>query len=937
MIDTLRRLAHRTAAFVRRDPLDRELDSELASHLAMAEDEHVRRGRSPEEARRLARVELGGYDAAVERHRDARGLPTLDAVTQDLRYAMRSLRREPGFAAIAIAILALGIGANTAVFSIVNALVLRPLPFRDADRLVWITQASETEGLSAQTYPVAAYQAFRHENQSLEDLTAYFAFFGYMDFALASGNQAEHVSGVYLVPRFFELLGVSPARGRLFVPEEVRPNGRAAAIISDALWHRRFGGDPAVVGRTVTLNNAPITIVGVLPEDFDFASVFSPGARVDLFMPAPLDTMKDWGNTLALVGRLKPGITTDAAASEFAALGPRIEKLQPALQGRTHAQVSALKAHVSGSMRPMLVVLWAAVAFVLLIVCANLASLLIARTAARTREIAVRMALGAGRGRLLRQMVAEGVLLSLAGAAAGIPLAFALTAYVKSAVVTSIPLLAQVRVDGVALIATATIAIVTGVVIGAIPGMRVSAGSMSAALKEQGRGTTDSRWHHRLRSGLVVGEIALASMLLVGAGLLMRSFVALMSENFGFRPERVVEVRVDLPQGISDDQRSAFAEEIARRAAAVPGVAQAAITDALPLDRNRQWGLGRVGSQRKDDGVSVFLYVIGPGYFGTMGIPLTAGRDFSAADRAKTLPVAIISKSAARALWPGQDPIGRHVTTGAEVEVDWRRRRRTADEPGGWSVGAVLPAVHAGGPRWPRARGAHSLVSRERRAGCPRRAHAAGSDYRHDRVPADRAAGGARLVAAALPPVVGRWILAHGAGPRVSRHLRCRFVQRRAATAGDRRADGTGRDVEGHQPRGAWRYVTPGGRGRCAWHRGGGDRRPPDFIAALRHLARGSADVSRKRGGARAGRAGGGGAAGAGSGACRADERAAQRVTAGRCYRRIIGGRESVSRMRAPRRSGSIVNGVASFSNALRSRNASALVENVPAGKATAR
>jgi predicted permease len=669
MIDTLRRLAHRTAAFVRRDPLDRELDSELASHLAMAEDEHVRRGASPEEARRLARLELGGYDAAVERHRDARGLPTLDALVQDLRYAIRSLRREPGFAAIAIAILALGIGANTAVFSIVNALVLRPLPFRDADRLVWITQASETEGLSAQTYPVAAYQAFRHENQSLEDLTAYFAFFGYMDFALASGNQAEHVSGVYLVPRFFELLGVSPARGRLFVPEEERPNGRAAAIISDALWHRRFGGDPAVVGRTVTLNNAPITIVGVLPEDFDFASVFSPGARVDLFMPAPLDTMKDWGNTLALVGRLKPGITTEAAASEFAVLGPRIEKLQPALQGRTHAQVSALKAHVSGSMRPMLVVLWAAVAFVLLIVCANLASLLIARTAARTREIAVRMALGAGRGRLLRQMVAEGVLLSLAGAAAGIPLAFALTAYVKSAVVTSIPLLAQVRVDGVALIATATIAIVTGVVIGAIPGIRVSAGSMSAALKEQGRGTTDSRWHHRLRSGLVVGEIALASMLLVGAGLLMRSFVALMSENFGFRPERVVEVRVDLPQGISDDQRSAFAEEIARRAAAVPGVAQAAITDALPLDRNRQWGLGRVGSQRKDDGVSVFLYVIGPGYFGTMGIPLTAGRDFSAADRAKTLPVAIISKSAARALWPGQDPIGRHVTTGAEVEV----------------------------------------------------------------------------------------------------------------------------------------------------------------------------------------------------------------------------------------------------------------------------
>jgi predicted permease len=197
----------------------------------------------------------------------------------------------------------------------------------------------------------------------------------------------------------------------------------------------------------------------------------------------------------------------------------------------------------------------------------------------------------------------------------------------------------------------------------------VSAGSLAVALKEQGRGTTDGRWHHRLRSGLVVAEIALASMLLVGAGLLMRSFVALMSEDFGFRPERVMEVRVDVPQGTSDDQRNVFADEVARRASAVPGIEQAAITDALPLDRNRQWGLSRIGSTSKDDGVSVFLYVVGPGYFGAMGIPITAGRDFSSADRAKTLHVAIISKSAARALWPGQDPIGRHVTTGDDVEV----------------------------------------------------------------------------------------------------------------------------------------------------------------------------------------------------------------------------------------------------------------------------
>ena len=668
MMAGLRRLANRTVAFLRRDPLDRELGDELDSHLALAEDEHIRRGRSPEEARRLARVELGGYDAAAERHRDARSFPTLDGLLQDLRYAVRALRREPGFAFVAVLILALGIGANTAVFSIVNALILRPLPFRDADRLVWITKAAETEGLSAQTYPVAAYQAFRRENRSLEDLTAYFAFFGFNDFILTTGTDIEHVAGVQVAPRFFGLLGVEPERGRLFVPEEERPNGPAAALISDALWRRRFGTDPAIVGRTVTLNNAPVTIVGVLASDFDFGSVFSPGARVDLFVPAPLDVMKDWGNTMALVGRLKPGVTTAAAASEFDALGPRIEKGQPALEGRTHAEVTPLKTHVSGSMRPLLVVLWAAVAFVLLIVCANLASLLLARTAARTREIAVRMALGAGRGRLLRQMIAEGVILSLVGAAAGVPLAFALIAYVKGAVVTSIPLLAHVRVDAAALLATATIAMVTGVVIGAIPGLRVSTGSLSGALKEQSRGSTDGRWHHRLRAGLVVGEIALASVLLVGAGLLTRSFVALMSEDFGFRPEHVMEVRVDIPPGISNDQRSTFADEVRRRAAAVPGVEQAAITDALPLDRNRQWGLHRAG-ERSPDGQATFTYVVGPGYFAAMGIPIKAGRDFTSEDGAKSQPVIVISEAAARALWPGQDPVGRTLTSDVERRV----------------------------------------------------------------------------------------------------------------------------------------------------------------------------------------------------------------------------------------------------------------------------
>ncbi len=575
-------------------------------------------------------------------------------------------------------------------------------------------------------------------------------------------------------------------------------------------------------------------------------------------------------------------------------------------------------------------------AFVLLIVCANLASLLLARTAARTREIAVRMALGAGRARLLRQMVAEGVLLSLAGAAAGIPLAFAITAYVKSAVVTSIPLLAQVQVDGVALIATATIAIVTGVVIGAIPGLRVSASSLSVALKEQSRGTTDGRWHHRLRAGLVVGEIALASMLLVGAGLLMRSFVALMSEDFGFRPERAMEVRLDIPQGSSDDQRSTFADEVRRQAAAVPGVAQAAITDALPLDRNRQWNLHLVGSSPQDAGVGVFLYVVGPGYFGAMGIPIIAGRDFSAADRAKTLRVAIISKSAARALWPSQDPIGRHLTTGAEVEVvgvvdDVRQtsleETRVAQ--------CYLPYTQAG----PAGLGLvvrtqstpETVVPAIRAALAPMVPTMATAEFRPIEQLVERATSPRRFL---LSLVGGFSLMALVLACLGIYGVVSYNVTQRTQEIGVRMALGaTAGGISLEVLRGTLRLA---GAGVLLGAAGARDRCSPDLVAALRHVPLRSADVCRERRRARAGRARCRSTAGAGGRARRADDRASQRLSPGHSYRRTIGGRESVRRTRAPRRSGSIVNVVASFTNALRSWNATALVENVPAGNATA-
>jgi predicted permease len=591
--------------------------------------------------------------------------PTLSSVRQDLRYALRGFRREPGFTAIAVAILALGIGANTAVFSLVNPLLLRPLPFPNADSLVWIAPDVDALGLSGRTYPTGVFEELRRHNTSFEDLTAYFAFFGFDSFTLTGRGEAERFVGVRVAPRFFEVLGVQPEAGRFFTPEELVPNGPRAVILTHGVWQRRFAADPSIVGQAVTINDEPVTIAGVLPADFDFASVFVPGTRVDLFVPAVLETMRPWGNTMAVIGRLKQGGSVQAARSEFVELLPRLNRLHPDWGPRT-ARLTELKTHVSGRMQRSLVVLWGAVGLVLLIVCANLSNLLLARTAARSKEIAVRLALGAGRARIVRQLVTEGIVLSMTGAAVGIPLAYALTAYVKTSVTLSVPLLHRVEVDGTALIFTAAIAILAGVTFGALPALRISGRNPHDALREQGRGSTDSRRHAWIRSALVVSEVALACVLLVGAGLLLRSFLRLQEVELGFQPSRAIAVRVDPNAQLAPDKRRALLGELTRRVAALPGVEAAGLTDALPLDRNRTWNIGVPGvvysaSVRRP---IAFVYVTGPGYMKAMGIPIKAGRDFLDQDTATSAPVMIVNESLARRLWPDADPVGRFAVTG---------------------------------------------------------------------------------------------------------------------------------------------------------------------------------------------------------------------------------------------------------------------------------
>ena len=592
----------------------------------------------------------------------------LESFTHDVRDALRGFRRAPGTALIALLILACGIGANTAVFSIVNPLLLRPLPFPESDRLVWIASTG-TSGLSGVTYRVDWYEQFRQHNRSFEDLAAYFAFFGYGSYTLTGGGDPERVPTVDVGPRFFETLGVQPALGRLFTQAEHRASGAAglsppsAALLTHGLWRRRFGGDPSVVGTAVTINNAPVTIVGVLPATFDFASVFTPGTRVDLFVPANLDTMRPWGNTLAIVGRLKPGVEVGEARAEFAALLPQLMEAHPDW-GRIGARLTELKSYVSGRLRTPLLVLWAAVALVLLIVCANVANLLLARASARSREFAVRLALGAGRARLIRQLLVEGVLLALAGAALGVPLAFGLTRWLAGVETLDVPLLHYVRVDPTALAVTAAIACLTGIVFAVAPALRAAAERPQSILQEHGRGPVDSGRHVWLRRGLVVAGIALAAVLLIGAGLLARSFGALLDVELGFEPSRAMTARLDVPPDVPGQDRLALGRAVLRRIAALPGVERAAFTDALPLDHNRTWIVGvpdRVYAPAERP--IAFIYVVSPGYLAAMGMRLVAGRDFVEEDPMKDRVPVIVNETLARALYPDQDPIGRPAVT----------------------------------------------------------------------------------------------------------------------------------------------------------------------------------------------------------------------------------------------------------------------------------
>src|SRR3984957_2127004 len=423
---------------------------------------------------------------------------------QDVRYTFRTLGRDPGFAVVSTLILALAIGANIAVFSVVNTLLLRPLPFPNAQELVWIAPPPSKCGWSCATYSADAYEEFRAQSRTYQDVTGYEAFSTPDNLRLTGRGEPEPATGIEVIGNFFQVLGVQPAMGRLFTADEARGGPHPVVLLANAYWRGQGKPDPAIVGKAIELNGTPVTVVGVLPAEFDFGAVFSPGAKVDLFTPLDLDLERNWGNIVTLIGRLKPGVTVAQALDDAARVAPNIyfNVKYPETLGRYKGDLipMQLKDYVTGKLRRSLIALWSAVGAILLIAGVNLSNLLLARAGARAKEFAVRGALGASRGRIVRQLLMESLLLSGAGAVLGLGLAQTLIAWLAHQGSVALPLLSAVRIDAQALVWTVIVAIFTATIFGLLPGLKIASGNLQEVLKDSGPGAGLGRNHERVRA-----------------------------------------------------------------------------------------------------------------------------------------------------------------------------------------------------------------------------------------------------------------------------------------------------------------------------------------------------------------------------------------------------------------------------------------------------
>ncbi|HTG16735.1 MAG TPA: ABC transporter permease, partial [Blastocatellia bacterium] len=592
----------------------------------------------------------------------------METLFRDVRYGIRTLLKNSGFTVVAIVALALGIGANTAIFSVVNAVLLRPLPFEQSDQLVMVWEKRMQLGRVRNVVSPPDFTDWRAQNNVFEDMAAYSA----QGFNLATTGEPERIQGAGVSPSLFSILRAQPRLGRFFDPDEDKPNRNPVVIISSGLWQRSFGSDPEITGKTVRLNDTAYTIVGVTAADFIF-----PNRRSEVWVPLtlpPEEANNRGGHRLTVVARLKPGVTLQQARTEMDSIAAQLEQQYPNPNTGHGANVFSLHEEVVTGARPALLVLLGAAAFVLLIACANVANLLFARSSARTREIAIRTALGARRSRIVRQLLTESVLLAITGGIIGVLLALWGLDLLLAIGESSIPRVKEIKLDGWALGFSLLISIATGLIFGLVPALQASKPDMNEALKEGSRSASGSIHRNKTRSLFVVAEVAICLVLLIGAGLMIKSFAKLINVSPGFNPENVLAMNVALSGSRygGSEQVAGFYQRALERLSSVPGVQSAAATTGLPMAGglgSRYFRVEGRPPQPAGQGFNANVNLITPGYFHTMNIPLIEGRDFEERDAMKAPEAAIINQEMARRYWPDENPIGQRLAVG---DNPWR-------------------------------------------------------------------------------------------------------------------------------------------------------------------------------------------------------------------------------------------------------------------------
>lgn len=675
---TLRALIFRVGSLFNRRQKDWEMEQEFQSHLQMEVEDKVRSGLTLEEARRAAMIKAGGLSSARESHREQRGLPFLETLFQDIRYGIRNLRKSPGFTIAAVAMLALGIGANTAMFSVVNAVLLSQLPYREADRLVQLWETEPAPGV----FPFAGpdYLDWQAQNKTLESSSLSY---DYAYFNLSRTGDSQVTRAMATQSNFFTTLSVPMLRGRAFVAGEDQKGKDHVAILTYPLWKSFFGGREDVLNHEVELDGEKYTVVGILPKWYRFSSV-------GLYVPLDMSTkgMGQRGNhSFHAIARLKPGVTAEAAQADLMTIAKRLEQQYPDSNKQVEARVIPLREQISGNVRPRLLVLLGAVVLVLLVACANLANLLLARSTGRQREIALRGVLGASRIRIIRQLLTESLLLSLTGASLGLLGAYWCARLIETAKTLPIPRQSPVQIDLNVLLFTIGAGLFVGLLFGLAPALQATRGKLANELKSGAQSVlSPSGWSRKLRDALVVVEIALSLSLLAGAGLLIKSFARMNHADIGVDPENLLTFSVYLPHAsypTAVSQRT-FAERFLSQLQALPGVKRATFSSAIPLESGSNGPIKVDGDTNPAHSrVLVEQNFISPDYFRTYGIPFLQGANFAPADLehawqmntkleelARTDPdfkhlppdvsfEAIISRATAETFWPGQNPIGK--------------------------------------------------------------------------------------------------------------------------------------------------------------------------------------------------------------------------------------------------------------------------------------